>query len=125
EVLCVSDWSGELTFYNNTGHVISPERPIRAELLSLQYFCDGHFLLGGGEQPHRAVTMYSDLRMFDLAQEYLGAESKNVDQKLLLKKKAEWAEHINEPKTAADMYLSAGEIVKVIEIYAQQGWHEK
>ncbi|XP_026683570.1 intraflagellar transport protein 122 homolog [Diaphorina citri] len=78
-----------------------------------------------GEQPHRAVTMYSDLRMFDLAQEYLGAESKNVDQKLLLKKKAEWAEHINEPKTAADMYLSAGEIVKVIEIYAQQGWHEK
>ncbi|KAI5701907.1 hypothetical protein M8J75_014586 [Diaphorina citri] len=64
-----------------------------------------------GEQPHRA--------------EYLGAESKNVDQKLLLKKKAEWAEHINEPKTAADMYLSAGEIVKVIEIYAQQGWHEK
>ncbi|XP_026688593.1 intraflagellar transport protein 122 homolog, partial [Diaphorina citri] len=70
-----------------------------------------------GEQPHRAVTMYSDLRMFDLAQEYLGAESKNVDQKLLLKKKAEWAEYINEPKTAADMYLSAGEIVKVIEIY--------
>ncbi|KAL1456373.1 hypothetical protein WDU94_001105, partial [Cyamophila willieti] len=58
-------------------------------------------------------------------QEYLGAETKNVDQKLLLKKKAEWAENINEPKTAAEMYMSAGAIDKVIEIYTQQGWHEK
>jgi hypothetical protein len=72
-------------------------------------------------QVHDRINFYPLL----LFQEYLGAESKNVDQKLLLKKKAEWAEHINEPKTAADMYLSAGEIVKVIEIYAQQGWHEK
>lgn len=49
----------------------------------------------------------------------------NVDQKLLLKKKAEWAENINEPKTAADMYMSAGEMGKVIEIYAQQEWGDR
>uniref|UniRef100_A0A8D8X4M2 Intraflagellar transport protein 122 homolog n=1 Tax=Cacopsylla melanoneura TaxID=428564 RepID=A0A8D8X4M2_9HEMI len=116
-----------------SAHLSSPKKVDEREqcvLLGDLLALDGKFkeaakLYMKGEQGHKAVTMYSDLRMFDLAQEYLGAESKNVDQKLLLKKKAEWAENINDPKTAAEMYLTAGAFDKVIGIYSQQGWDEK
>lgn len=69
----------------------------------------------------KAMTMYTDLRMFDLAQEYLGSDDVQ-DKKLLIKKKADWARNINEPKAAAEMYLSAGETQKAIEIIGDQGW---
>ena len=52
--------------------------------------------------------MYTDLRMFDLANEYLGSGD-SADRRLLIKKKADWAAKINEPRAAAEMYLSAGE----------------
>ncbi|KAB7503457.1 Intraflagellar transport protein [Armadillidium nasatum] len=68
-----------------------------------------------------AMDMYSDLRMFDLAQEYLTSED-TADRKQLIKKKAEWAKNINEPRAAAEMYLSAGETLKAIEIMGENGW---
>ncbi len=40
----------------------------------------------------------------------------------LLKKRADWAQNINDPHSAADMYMSAGEISKAIEIIASNGW---
>ena len=61
--------------------------------------------------------MYTDLRMFDLANEYLGSgEGNDMERKLLIKKKADWAAKINEPRAAAEMYLSAGETIKAIDI---------
>jgi len=45
-----------------------------------------------------------------------------LDQKALLRKKADWAKSINEPRAAADMYLTAGEIGKAVEILEQNGW---
>ena len=58
-------------------------------------------------QESRALTMYTDLRMFDLANEFLGSGD-SADRKLLIRKKADWAAKINEPRAAAEMYLSAG-----------------
>ena len=55
--------------------------------------------------------------MFDLANEYLGSgEGNDTERKLLIKKKADWAAKINEPRAAAEMYLSAGETIKAIDI---------
>nr|XP_053629703.1 intraflagellar transport protein 122 homolog [Cherax quadricarinatus] len=70
-----------------------------------------------------AMNMYSDLRMFDLAQDYLGSDE-TVDRKQLISKKADWARNINEPRAAAEMYLSAGEIHKAIEIMGENGWED-
>ena len=59
--------------------------------------------------------------MFDLANEYLGSGD-SADRKLLIKKKADWAAKINEPRAAAEMYLSAGETIKAIDIMGDHGW---
>ena len=72
-------------------------------------------------QEHRALTMYTDLRMFDLANEYL-TSADSADRKALIKKKAEWAAKINEPRAAAEMFLSAGETIRAIDIMGTHGW---
>lgn len=85
------------------------------------YFAEAakFYRLAGND--NKAVTMYSDLRMFDQAQELLStSDSKNKIQ--LTKKKADWIHNSNEPKAAAEMYLSAGDTMKAIEIIGQHGW---
>lgn len=69
----------------------------------------------------KAMNMYTDLRMFDQAQDYLGSDEA-TDKKTLIKKKAEWANSINESRAAADMYLSAGETLRAVEIIGDNGW---
>ncbi|XP_010017856.1 PREDICTED: intraflagellar transport protein 122 homolog, partial [Nestor notabilis] len=68
-----------------------------------------------------ALEMYSDLRMFDHAKDFLGSGDPK-DTKILIKKQADWAKNINEPKAAVEMYLSAGEHMKAIEISGDHGW---
>ncbi|KAM9657210.1 intraflagellar transport protein 122 homolog isoform 3-T3 [Morphnus guianensis] len=68
-----------------------------------------------------ALNMYSDLRMFDYAKDFLGSGDPK-DTKMLIKKQADWAKNINEPKAAVEMYLSAGEHMKAIEISGDHGW---
>lgn len=72
-----------------------------------------------GEQG-KALTMYTDLRMFDEAQEYLNPENNND----LIKQKAEWAKNIQEHKAAADMYISIQDYQAAIQIYAEKNWSE-
>ena len=69
----------------------------------------------------RALEMYSDLRMFDSAQEFL-KDGSEEDKKELVKKRAEWAYSVKEPRAATELLLSAGENRKAIEIVAEQGW---
>ncbi|KFU93950.1 Intraflagellar transport protein 122, partial [Chaetura pelagica] len=68
-----------------------------------------------------ALEMYSDLRMFDYAKDFLGSGDPK-DTKMLIKKQADWAKNINEPKAAVEMYLSAGEHMKAIELSGDHGW---
>ncbi|NXC35428.1 IF122 protein, partial [Campylorhamphus procurvoides] len=68
-----------------------------------------------------ALEMYSDLRMFDHAKDFLGSGNPK-DTKMLIKKQADWAKNINEPKAAVEMYLSAGEHMKAIELSGDHGW---
>lgn len=51
-------------------------------------------------------------------QEFVGTG----DSIALVRKKAEWASHINEPRVAAEMFLAAGDVQKATEIMAQHGW---
>lgn len=74
---------------------------------------------GGCE--HKALTMYTDLRMFDLAQDYLGS----TDNSTLIRQKADWARNINEYKAAVDMYLSIGDSQSAVDIMGEQGWVEQ
>lgn len=72
-------------------------------------------------QTSRALEMYTDLRMFDLAQEYL-KDGSEAEKRELVRKRAEWAYSVKEPRAAAELLLSAGEHQKAIDIVAEQGW---
>ncbi|XP_070558026.1 intraflagellar transport protein 122 homolog [Ptychodera flava] len=107
------------------------ERRRRGEYNDLLYLADifayqGRFTdaaklykKAGHEQ--KAMNMYTDLRMFDLAKDFIGSGDPS-DKKLLMTKQADWARNINEPRAAAEMYLSAGEHLKAIEIIGDHGW---
>lgn len=41
---------------------------------------------------------------------------------MLITKQADWARNVNEPKAAAEMYISAGEYIKAIEIIGDHEW---
>ena len=59
----------------------------------------------------------------DLVQDFLGSSGgDSSDRKNLIRKKADWAAKINEPRAAAEMYLSAGETEKAIDIIGEHGW---
>ena len=69
----------------------------------------------------KAVAMFTDLRLFDQAQDYMSGDN-TKDRLSLLKKRADWAQNVNDPHAAADMYLNAGEVLKAVEIMATNGW---
>ncbi|XP_072569249.1 intraflagellar transport protein 122 homolog [Paramormyrops kingsleyae] len=69
----------------------------------------------------RALSMYTDLRMFEYAKDFLGSADPK-DTRMLISKQADWARNINEPRAAAEMYLSAGEHVKAVDIIGEHGW---
>uniref|UniRef100_A0A3B3BRP5 Intraflagellar transport protein 122 homolog n=1 Tax=Oryzias melastigma TaxID=30732 RepID=A0A3B3BRP5_ORYME len=69
----------------------------------------------------RAMNMYTDLRMFDYAKEFVGTTDVK-SSRMLMAKQADWAKSSNEPRAAAEMYLSAGEHMKAIDIIGEHGW---
>uniref|UniRef100_A0A8W4FP55 Intraflagellar transport protein 122 homolog n=1 Tax=Sus scrofa TaxID=9823 RepID=A0A8W4FP55_PIG len=68
-----------------------------------------------------ALDMYTDLRMFEYAKDFLGSGDPK-ETRMLITKQADWARNINEPKAAVEMYISAGEHSKAIEISGDHGW---
>ena len=69
----------------------------------------------------QALDMYSDLRMFDIAQEFISTGN-SADRTVLLRRKAEWAKSLGEPRAAAEMFLSAGDTQRAIKIISEYGW---
>lgn len=67
----------------------------------------------------RIVDMYADLRRFDDAREAMsgcvdGDGPDEQERKRLLTKHAEWARSTNEHRTAAKMYIAAGDYTQAI-----------
>ena len=69
-------------------------------------------------QDNRAASMYTDLRMFKEAQEFMG-DSTEKEKKELISKQAEWAKVTNDALTAATMFWEAGQRLKALEIYGE------
>uniref|UniRef100_A0A8C4EM69 Intraflagellar transport protein 122 homolog n=1 Tax=Dicentrarchus labrax TaxID=13489 RepID=A0A8C4EM69_DICLA len=69
----------------------------------------------------RALSMYTDLRMFEYAKDFVGATDPK-SSRILMTKQADWAKSSKEPRAAAEMYLSAGEHLKAIDIIGEHGW---
>ncbi|XP_042142808.1 intraflagellar transport protein 122 homolog [Ixodes scapularis] len=95
---------------------------LRADILAFQgRFTEAAKLYCKAGRNSKAVGMYTDLRMFDLAQEYLGSDD-TLDTRQLMLKKAEWARSVNDPRAAAEFYLLAGESLKAVDIAGRLGW---
>ncbi|XP_014208959.2 intraflagellar transport protein 122 homolog [Copidosoma floridanum] len=69
----------------------------------------------------QAVDMYVDLRMFDAAQE-LTDFSRNCEKGSLLRRQAEWARSMGEPRAAAEMFFAAGDPQSAVCIAVEYGW---
>ncbi|KAG5666409.1 hypothetical protein PVAND_014438 [Polypedilum vanderplanki] len=112
-------------------HIDISKELIQAEILAFSgKFKEAARLFQKCGKNNKAITMYCDLKMFDLAQQFLtnnedGDDVNNSDsddRRELVKKKAEWACSVHEPRAAAELLLSAGEVERAIEIVAEQGW---
>lgn len=100
----------------------SPKEVIQADILAFSgRFREAARLYQKCGQGGKALSMYSDLKMFDLAQEYVKDDG-SVDKNELIRLRAEWACSMHEPRAAAELLLSAGETQRAIEIVANQGW---
>ncbi|MEQ2199059.1 hypothetical protein XENOCAPTIV_023840, partial [Xenoophorus captivus] len=53
--------------------------------------------------------------------EFVGATDPK-SSRMLITKQADWAKSSKEPRAAAEMYLSAGEHLKAIDIIGEHGW---
>lgn len=58
---------------------------------------------------------------FSLLQEFVGVTDPK-SSRMLMTKQADWAKSSKEPRAAAEMYLSAGEHLKAIDIIGEHGW---
>lgn len=54
-------------------------------------------------------------------QDFVGATDPK-SSRILMTKQADWAKSSKEPRAAAEMYLSAGEPLKAIDIIGEHGW---
>lgn len=77
-----------------------------------------------GGEPSKAMEMFTDLRLFEDAKEFL-ADSDQQHVKALIEKQAEWCQTINDPQTACDMYAAAGDYDKAIELMTQNKWADR
>lgn len=74
--------------------------------------------------PSKAVEMYTDLREFDLAKQFM-METEEQEVKQFMTKQADWCKTTNDPTAAIAMYTTAGEYLKAIEIIGENGWVDK
>jgi intraflagellar transport protein 122 len=69
-----------------------------------------------------AMSMFTDLRMFEMAKEYLSGG--DMDKNGIVLKQAEWAMRNGDAKTAAELYISARQFNKAIDICGKNNWAE-
>jgi intraflagellar transport protein 122 len=77
-------------------------------------------------QDNLAMTMFTDLRMFDQAKEYLSNDTNigQSDKTSIILKQAEWAIRNDDPKTAAELYITSKQYNKAIELAGKNNWAE-
>jgi intraflagellar transport protein 122 len=104
--------------YNDLSHDV-----INADILAFQgKFKEAARLYKKSGFKNKAVTLFTDLKMFDLAKDFLKDDTDIEDSKELIRKRAEWACSVHEQRTAVELLMSAGDVDRAIEIVAQEKW---
>ncbi|VDM56939.1 unnamed protein product, partial [Angiostrongylus costaricensis] len=99
-----------------------PEYILRAHVLCYEgKFHEAAALYRANDDENRAMQLFTDLRMFDDAQEVMAAASGET-QRMLMRKRADWAKNSNQPKVAAEMLISSGDLDKAVQLIAENDW---
>ena len=71
-----------------------------------------------------AINMLTDLKLFDEAQTLIKSASEGGDvAKSLTMAQADWIHmNMNEPRAAAEMYLTAGDVTRAIQLASKHAW---
>lgn len=67
-----------------------------------------------------AMQMFTDLRMFDMAKDYISGA--NMDKNSIMLKQAEWSLQSGDAKTAAELYMNARQFGKAIDLAGKNNW---
>ncbi|CAD6191210.1 unnamed protein product [Caenorhabditis auriculariae] len=70
---------------------------------------------------NKAMELFTDLRMFEEAQEVMTTASGET-QRMLMRKRAIWAKDSNQPKMAAEMLISSGDLDKAMQLIIDNDW---
>ncbi|PAV77093.1 hypothetical protein WR25_12873 [Diploscapter pachys] len=70
---------------------------------------------------NKAMELFTDLKMFDEAQEIMSTATGET-QKMLMRKRADWAKNSNQPKVAAEMLIASGDYDKAVDLIADNDW---
>jgi len=74
--------------------------------------------------PTKALQMYSDLRMFDKAKQYM-TEGDVQSARILMQKQAEWSKDSKDPAVMVDILMHAGEEEQAIDLMGKSGMHQR
>eukprot|EP01116_Phalansterium_solitarium_P016577 TRINITY_DN3872_c0_g3_i3.p1 TRINITY_DN3872_c0_g3~~TRINITY_DN3872_c0_g3_i3.p1 ORF type:complete len:1186 (+),score=383.77 TRINITY_DN3872_c0_g3_i3:201-3758(+) len=78
----------------------------------------------GAGHVKRAVEMYTDLKEWEQARKW-AATSDAISLPDLLRLQAKWMEEIGDFKTAAELYIAAGDVLKAVNIFGEKKWLEQ
>ncbi|KAK6056805.1 WD domain, G-beta repeat protein [Cooperia oncophora] len=99
-----------------------PDYILRAHVLCYEgKFREAAALYRSNGDENRAMQLFTDLRMFDDAQEVMASASGET-QRMLMRKRADWARDSNQPKIAAEMLISSGDLDKAVILITDNDW---
>ncbi|VDO39983.1 unnamed protein product [Haemonchus placei] len=99
-----------------------PEYILRAHVLCYEgKFREAAALYRSNGDENRAMQLFTDLRMFEDAQEVMASASGET-QRMLMRKRADWARDSNQPKIAAEMLISSGDLDKAVILITDNDW---
>uniref|UniRef100_A0A1I7UIF5 Intraflagellar transport protein 122 homolog n=2 Tax=Caenorhabditis tropicalis TaxID=1561998 RepID=A0A1I7UIF5_9PELO len=101
-----------------------PEQILRATVAAyLKRFREASKIYRSNGYENKAMELFTDMRMFDDVQEVMTTASGET-KKMLMRKRASWARDANQPKIAAEMLISSGDLDKATVLIIENDWLE-
>ena len=124
-----------------------PEVLIKAHILAYENrYKEVAALYRDNGYENKAMELFTDLKMFDEAQvrsyelksrdiapilvlskktwnfQEIMSTATGETQKMLMRKRADWAKNSNQPKVAAEMLIASGDYDKAVDLIADNDW---